>query len=318
MKKVLVCGSLAYDYIMNFDDRFKNHILPDKIHILNVCFEAENLSKEFGGTAGNIAYNLKLLGGINPVVFATAGKDFDDYKAWFRKNRIKMDYIKQLKKEYTSSAHIVTDKDDNQITAFHGGAMMHNHKSLKSIVKKEKIGLAICAPDCHDGMLLHVKELQELKIPYIFDPGQGIAVCKGSELKRMARGARVLIFNDYEYQVFKDKTKLKHKQILNLCDYLVITLGGKGSRIYFENKLYKIPCAKPINTSDPTGVGDAYRAGLIYGLLNRLDPDKMGKVAACVSVYTVEKYGTQTHKFSMEGFEKRFYNNFKLKIKNER
>ncbi len=313
MKKVLVCGSLAYDYIMNFDDKFRNHILPDKIHILNVCFSADNLSKEFGGTAGNIAYNLKLLG-LEPVIFAAAGKDFEEYKSWFKFNKIKTDYIKQLKNEFTASAHIITDQDDNQITSFHGGAMLHNHRSLRSVVRKEKIGLAICAPDCLKGMKFHVRELQSLKIPYVFDPGQSIVGFSGNELKSMAKGAKVLIFNDYEYHVFKQKTKWKQEQILKVCEYLIITLGGKGSKIYCGGRLHRISCARPRSISDPTGAGDAYRAGLIYGLLNNFVPDKMGKIGACVSVYTVEKYGTQTHKFDLKNLKNKYYKNFKEKL----
>lgn len=313
MKKVLVCGSMAYDYIMNFDDRFKNHILPDKIHILNVCFGAEKLSKEFGGTAGNIAYNLKMLG-IQPIIFATVGKGFDDYKSWLTKNKIEAKYIKFHKKEYTASCHIITDLDDNQITFFHGGAMLHNHLSLRSIIKKEKIELAICAPDCHQGMLLHIKELQDMKIPYIFDPGQGISGYSGPELISMAKGSLCTILNDYEFSVFQQKTKLEKKQILGLAKYLIITLGPKGSEIYHDNKKYIIPCAKPKEVLDPTGAGDAYRAGLIFGLLNNFEADKMGKVGACTAAYTVEKYGTQTHKFSLNNFKNKFNKNFKEKI----
>lgn len=325
MQKVLVCGSLSHDFIMNFDDRFKNHILPNKIHILNVCFGAKKLSKEFGGTAGNIAFNLKLLD-IEPIILATAGKDFDDYEFWLKKNKIKIDYIKKIKNEYTASAHIITDLDDNQISAFHGGAMLHNHLSLKKLVKKEKIELAICAPDCHRGMLLHTKELQDLKIPYVFDPGQGIGGFTRSELIRMAKGSLCLILNDYEYCVFERKTGLIRQRILKLTKLLIITLGPKGSEIYFDNKKYKIPCVKPKTISDPTGAGDAYRAGLIFGLLNEFKaskiskigkinkPEKIGKIGACVAVYTVEKYGTQTHKFSFNNFRARFYKNFKEKL----
>ncbi|MFA6296794.1 MAG: carbohydrate kinase family protein [Patescibacteria group bacterium] len=313
MKKVLVCGSLSFDYIMNFNDKFKNHILPDKIHMLNVCFGAEKLSKEFGGTAGNIAYNLNLLG-VEPIIFATAGKDFADYKLWLAKNKIKANYINCHKKDYTASCYVIADLDDNQITIFHGGAMLHNHLSLKKIVKKEKTELAICAPDCHKGMLLHTKELQDMKIPYIFDPGQGIGGYTGDELSKMAKGSLCTILNDYEFSVFLQKTKLTKQQILNLTKYLIITLGPKGSEIYFNNKKYTIPIAKPKKVLDPTGAGDAYRAGLVFGLLNNFEADKMGKVGACASAYTVEKYGTQTHSFTLNNFKTRFNKNFKEKI----
>lgn len=309
MKKILVIGSLAYDYIMNFDDRFANHIIPDKIHVLNVSFTAKKLSKEFGGTAGNIAYNLALLN-EKPSIVASVGSDFEDYKKWLKKNNIDTRFIKILPNQFTASAHIITDRDDNQITAFFGGAMLCNNFSIKNIIKEADPNLAIVAPDCKEGMLLHAQELKELKIPYIFDPGQAMPVFDKNELKELISRSKAAIFNDYEIQLFTQKTGLSIDKITNLTEYLIITLGGKGSKIYKNGKEYKIPAAKPKNESDPTGAGDAYRAGVIKGLLYGLSPDIAGRIGALAAVYTVEKYGTQTHKYTIDKFTQRYKDNF--------
>jgi len=308
-KNILVIGSLAYDYIMNFNDRFANHIMPDKIHVLNISFTAKKLSKEFGGTSGNIAYNLSLLD-EKPYIQATAGKDFDDYKIWLEKNSVKLDYVKILKDEYTASAHIITDKDDNQITSFHGGAMFLNNFSIKNCVSKIKPEIAIVAPDCKEGMLLHTKELKEAGVPYIFDPGQALPQFKKQELIDLITGSKVTLFNDYEIELFKKNSGLSIDKVKKLTEYLIVTRGRKGSSIFYKNKEYKIPTAKPLNDSDPTGAGDAYRAGIIYGLVNNLSVDIMGRIASLCAVYTVEKYGTQTHGYTMNEFKRRYRNNF--------
>ena len=308
-KNILVIGSLAYDYIMNFDDRFANHIMPDKIHVLNISFTAKKLSKEFGGTSGNIAYNLSLLG-EKPYIQATAGQDFNDYKEWLEKNNIKLDHIKILKEEYTASAHIITDKDDNQITSFHGGAMFLNNFSIKDSISKLKPKIAIVAPDCGEGMILHAKELKEARVPCIFDPGQALPQFKKQELIDLITGSKVALFNDYEIELFKKNSELSIDKIKDLTEYLIVTRGRKGSSIFYKNKEYKIPAAKPLNDSDPTGAGDAYRAGIIYGLIHELSIEVMGKIASLCAIYTVEKYGTQTHEYTMDEFKKRYRNNF--------
>ena len=314
MKNILVTGSLAYDYIMNFKERFADHILPDKVHILNVSFGVDNLSKQLGGTAGNIAYNLALLG-EKPTIAATAGKDFTEYDKWLQDNNIITDHIKVLPKEYTASAHIITDADDNQITSFHAGAMLGNNGSLTDVLEKVKPVLAIVAPDCKDGMIKHAQELREAKISYIFDPGQGMPLFNKEELLSMITGSQVAIFNDYELQLFMDKTGLSRDKVKNLTKYLIVTLGGKGSIIYNDGQEYEIPAAKPKNTSDPTGAGDAYRAGIIKGLLHKLPIEVMGRIAALTSIYTVELYGTQTHRFTMEEFKERYKKNFGEELK---
>ncbi|MFH2105498.1 MAG: carbohydrate kinase family protein [Parcubacteria group bacterium] len=313
MKNILVTGSLAYDYIMNFKERFADHILPDKVHILNVSFGVDNLTKQLGGTAGNIAYNLSLLG-ERPTIAATAGKDFTEYTEWLQSNKIATDRIKILPKEYTASAHIITDIDDNQITSFHAGAMLGHDFSLQETIDKVKPELAILAPDCKDGMIRHTAELREANVPFIFDPGQGMPLFNKEELIGMITGSKVAIFNDYELQLFRDRTGLSQEKVKDFTEYLIVTLGGKGSIIYHQGKEYKIPTAKPKNTSDPTGAGDAYRAGIIKGLLNEMPIDRMGKMAALASVYTVELYGTQTHKYTLAEFKKRYQENFAEKL----
>ena len=313
-KNILVIGSLAYDYIMNFDDRFANHIMPDKIHVLNISFVAKKLSKEFGGTSGNIAYNLSLLG-EKPYIQATTGKDFDDYKSWLEKNNIKLDFIKILKDEYTASAHIITDRDDNQITSFHGGAMFLNNFSIEDSISKLKPEIAIIAPDCKEGMLLHTKELKEAGVSCIFDPGQALPQFSKQELIDLITDSKVALFNDYEIELFKKNSKLSIDKIKDLTEYLIITRGRKGSSIFYENKEYKIPAAKPLNDSDPTGAGDAYRAGIIYGLIHGLPIEMMGRIASLCAIYTVEKYGTQTHRYTMEEFKERYKENFKEDLK---
>lgn len=314
MKNILVIGSLAYDFIMNFDDCFADHILPDKIHILNVSFTAKKLSREFGGTAGNIAYNLSLLK-EQPIIVACAGKDFDDYRKWLISHKIDVSYIKILKDQYTASAHIITDKDDNQITAFYGGAMLCNTASIKDVLTEKKIDIAILAPDCKEGMIRHARELKELKIPYIFDPGQQLPALSPRELKFLAQGSKASIFNDYELQLFQDKTKLSLDKVKKMTEYLIITLAKHGSKIFYQGKEYKIPPAKPKNEQDPTGAGDAYRAGILKGFVSNTPIETMGRIASLVAVYTVEQYGTQTHKFTFDEFKKRYKENFKEELK---
>jgi len=307
--KVLVSGSLAYDRIMNFDDHFKNHILPEKVHILNVSFTVDNFSENFGGTAGNIAYNLSLLG-FEPVVLATAGDDFTPYKDWLIKNKINVDFIKEFKEEKTSAAYIITDKDDNQITSFFLGALKNSHTpKVDTIINDEEVW-AIVAPGKSEDMIHFCKQYQKLDIPYIFDPGQAVPVLSKEDLILGISGAKVFISNDYELELVLNKTGFSLDDIKNRVELLVTTKGPKGSLIYKNKKIYSIPPAKPENDSDPTGAGDAYRAGLIKGLVENQPIEKIGRLAGLISVYTVEKYGTQTHKFDWRKLQKRYKENF--------
>ena len=312
-KNILVIGSLAFDYIMNFDGKFKDHIMPDKVHILNVSFAAEKLQKEFGGTAGNIAYNLNLLN-QKPWIVATAGSDFKEYEKWLDDNKISTKYINILKDQYTASAHIITDQDDNQITSFHGGAMLSKHQSISQIIDKIKPKLAILAPNSKEATIDYSHELSDKDVSYIFDPGQMIIAFDKHELIDLLSNSYISIFNDYEMQLFTDRTGISIDKAIEMVNYLIITLGSKGSLIYHQGKKYEIPAARPINTDDPTGAGDAYRSGIISGIVNNWEIDQMGKVASLSSVYTVEKYGTQTHKYSISDFKRRYEDNFNKEL----
>ena len=261
---VLICGSMAYDHIMVFQDQFKNHILPDKVHILNVSFLVPEMRREFGGCAGNIAYNLNLLDTSLALPVATVGKDFESYAYWMDSHNINRKYIKVIEDAYTAQAFITTDLDDNQITAFHPGAM--NHSQENNISDVSSCSLGIVSPDGRDGMLKHAQQFTEKNIPFIFDPGQGLPMFNGEELIQFIEQANWVTVNDYEWQMMKEKTGLSKKEITEKVEALIVTRGGEGSHIYTKEGLIEVPIVEPESISDPTGCGDAYRAGLLYGL----------------------------------------------------
>lgn len=305
---IIICGSLAYDRIMDFPGRFSEHILPEKVHMLNVSFAVNGLKESFGGTAGNIAYNLALLG-ERPRILAVVGRDFDKYRQWLKKNKIDISKVKIIKSGLTASCYIITDQADNQITGFYGGPQAY------LTPRYNKNSLAIIAPDYVARMIEYAKIFKRNKVPYIFDPGQQITSFRDSELNQAISGAKVLIGNDYEIQLILNKLKLGMKKLEKMVEILVVTKGAGGSEIYHQGKKIKIPAAKPVNTSDPTGAGDAYRAGLIKGLIEGWPLSKVGRLAGLVAVYTVEKYGTQTHRFSWKGLARRYVENFGEEIK---
>jgi len=311
-QKILVTGTIAYDRIMDFPGYFKDQILPEKIHILNVSFLVKELKESFGGTAGNVAYNLNLLGVQPSIVGNMGGKDFLLYRNWFKKNRIDLSQIKILPNQHTSSAYIITDQADNQIAGFYPGALSVPITKKPFSTKGVKMAI-ICAQNLVDMVKLP-EIFKRKKIPYIFDPSQQVTSLTGPKLKAAISGSRVLIGNDYEISLISKKTGWSIQQLLKKTEILVTTLGVKGSIIRQGSKVYKIKPAKPKNTSDPTGAGDAYRAGLIYGLLRNWPLPKVGRLAGLVSVYTVEKYGTQTHKFTWKELERRYWQNFKEKL----
>ncbi len=302
----LICGSLAFDTIMVFPGHFKNEILPDKVHILNVSFLVPQLRREFGGTAGNIAYNLKLLGG-DPLPMGTVGKDFDAYTEWLDKHDIRRDYVKVIDDAYTAQAYITTDLDDNQITAFHPGAMNHAH--VQDVPAGIKIGTV--SPDGRDGMIKHARQFAEAGVPFFFDPGQGLPMFNGEDLRAFIEQASYVAVNDYEAEMLMDRTGWSLKDIASRVDALIVTHGGKGSHIHAKGKAHDIPCAKADSLTDPTGCGDAFRAGLIYGLLNGLDWDTGGRIASLMGAYNIERPGTQNHRFSMDDFHTRFKREFR-------
>lgn len=301
--KALICGSFAYDNIMVFKDRFKNHILPDKVHMLNVSFLVPEMRREFGGCAGNIAYNLKLLGG-DPLPMATVGTDFEPYAQWYDQNGISRDHIKVIDNTYTAQAFITTDLDDNQITAFHPGAMSFAHENKVDEAKGVKLG--IVSPDGRDGMIQHAKQFAELGIPFIFDPGQGMPMFDGKDLMNFIEQATWVTVNDYEMQLMQERTGKSPHELAEYVEAFIVTLGGNGSHIYTKQHRHEIPCAKPRQLADPTGCGDAYRAGLLYGLLHGMDWETAGRIASLMGVLKIECHGTQNHGFDREAFDDRF------------
>ena len=306
---ILVSGSLAYDRIMDFPGRFSDHIFPDKIHILNVCFMINGLRENFGGTAGNIAYALSLLG-EKAVIIATAGRDFQPYKEWLEKNGIETSHISIVENEFTAGAYITTDQSDNQITAFNPGAMKYSAPfDFDSLVPEETI--AIVAPGNLNDMHIFSGIYKKKGIQYIFDPGQSLPAWRGEELVEMIEGSKVFICNDYELEMTLEKSSLSIDDLLGKTDVLITTRGEFGSLIIFhENgtrKRIEIPAVSPVAVHDPTGAGDAYRAGLIKGLLlpekDIIHASRMGSVCAA---YSIEAYGTQNFSFTEDSFKKRF------------
>ena len=301
-KKALICGSIAFDTIMVFGDRFRNHILPDKIHMLNVSFLVPQMRREFGGCAGNIAYNLKLLGDVG-YPMATVGRDFGMYADWMNKTGVPADYVKLIESEHTAQAFITTDQDNNQITAFHPGAMQLSHQNKVAAAKDISIG--IVAPDGRDGMIQHADGFAEAGIPFIFDPGQGLPMYDGKDLKRFVEQATWVAVNDYEWQMIQQKTGWTESDVTQQVEALIVTRGAEGSIIHTKGGPITIPCAKPKAVIDPTGCGDAYRAGLLHGLLHGLDWPTTGRIASLMGAIKIETLGTQNHRFTPAEFQQR-------------
>jgi len=307
--QIFVFGSLAYDRIMSFPGKFSDHILPDKIHILNVCFLVDGLEERFGGTAGNIAYSLALLE-EKPLILATSGKDFDAYEKWLRQHGLSLKGIRNIESEFTAGAYITTDKADNQITGFNPGAMRHQAQFDFSRVPPDD-ALAIIAPGNLQDMQEYARTYRELRIPYIFDPGQNIPAFNGEQLLDMLTGAHILICNDYELELIVKATGESKAKLLERVDALISTLGEQGSLVCERNgRTTEIPAAKAARCADPTGAGDAYRAGLIKGLAMGWELPKAALVASTCASYAVELLGTQEHSFSLDEFWQRFEENF--------
>jgi len=307
-KAALICGSVAYDTILQFQDRFKSHILPDKIHILNVSFLVPDMRREFGGCAANIAYSLTLLGDT-AVPMATAGHDFAPYRERLAALGIAVDHIKEVEGTFTAQAFITTDLDDNQITAFHPGAMQQAHVNRVGDAGSG-FALGIVAPDGRQAMIEHAAQFAAAKIPFIFDPGQGMPMFGGDELKTFIGQARWVAVNDYEWGLLQQKTGLTVSDITAKVEALIVTRGAEGSVIYTAGRSLTVPCATPRAVVDPTGCGDAYRAGLIHGLLRGLDWETTGRVASLMGAIKIESRGPQNHRFTRPEFERRFRDNF--------
>ncbi|MFH1235384.1 MAG: carbohydrate kinase family protein [Parcubacteria group bacterium] len=309
---ILVSGSLAFDRIMDFPGRFSDHILPRKIHQLSVSFLVEKYSENFGGTAGNISYNLALLGN-RPIVLGSAGKDFSPYRQWLTRRSVETRYVNLVKNTTTAVAHMITDKDNNQISGFHVGA----GKTFAGVPPRSllmKVAFACVSPAGHEDLARFPKIYKRAKIPYAFDPGQQITTLPKKDLVNGVTGAEIFFSNDYELALFLRKTGMTEPGLLKRTKVVITTIGPKGSIVKTGSKRIRIPPAKPKNTSDPTGAGDAYRAGFISGYVHGLPLDQCGRLGAVVSVYTVETYGTQTHRFTRNEVVSRYFENFRQKI----
>jgi len=309
--KALICGSMAYDTIMVFHDQFKKHILPDQLHILNVAFLVPEMRREYGGCAGNIAYNLQLLGG-NPLVMATVGDDFAPYATRLEKLGISQQHLRHITGSFTGQAFITTDLDDNQITAFHPGAMGMSH--LNHVSDARDVSIGIISPDGRDGMIQHAEEFVAAKIPFVFDPGQGMPMFDGADLKRFIEQADYVTVNDYEAKLLQDKTGLTLPQIAKSVRALIITLGGDGSLIYADGKQIAIPTPKPEAVVDPTGCGDAYRSGLLYGIQQGWDWETTGRLASMMGSLKIASRGGQNHKPMRSELMELYHKNFGKRI----
>ena len=301
--KILVTGSIAYDTIMVFPDRFRNHLLADQLHILNVCFLTPEMRREFGGTAGNIGYNLGLLG-ERALVMATVGEDIDPYLARFKALGIGTDYLKRIPGQFTAQGFITTDLDNNQITNFHPGAMNFSHEN--HISAKLGAGLAILGPDGKEGMLQHARECAEHRIPFLFDPGQGLPMFSREELAEFVRLADYIAVNDYEGKLLEEKTGRQLAELAREVKALIFTQGNKGSTIIAGGQRHEIPCVEAESVADPTGCGDAYRAGLLYGISHGWDWPSTGKLGSVMGAIKIAHRGGQNHAPKREEIEARF------------
>ncbi|MEF8700779.1 MAG: carbohydrate kinase family protein [Candidatus Accumulibacter sp. UW20] len=289
----LICGSIAFDNIMVFHDRFKNHILPEQIHILNVAFLVPEMRREFGGCAGNIAYNLKLLDG-DPLIMATVGDDADPYLLRLDDHGLSRSHVRRIAGSFTAQAFITTDLDDNQITAFHPGAMSYSH--LNQVSDVVGATLAIVAPDGRDGMLKHARDLAAAGVPFVFDPGQGLPMFSGDDLMNFMQLATYACFNDYEAKLLCDRTGRTLDQLAAEVEALIVTRGAAGSQIHAHGRRHDIPCVQAEAVIDPTGCGDAYRSGLLYGIAAGWDWEKTGRLAAVMGATKIAHRGGQNHR----------------------
>jgi len=304
---ILVTGSIAFDTIMVFPDRFKNHLLPEQLHILNICFLTPEMRREFGGTAGNIGYNLRLLG-ESPTLMATVGEDSQPYLERLDELGIGNGQLRRIAGQFTAQAFITTDLDDNQITAFHPGAMNFSHEN--KVTDGLKARLAIVSPDGRDGMLQHARECAELGIPFMFDPGQGLPMFSSDELRAFVRQADFLAVNDYEGKMLEEKTGETLESLARQLKALVVTLGARGSLVMTDGERHEIPCVEAEQVVDPTGCGDAYRAALLHGIAAGWDWPTAARLGAVMGAIKIAQRGGQNHKPSRAEIGDRFRDAF--------
>ena len=301
---VIITGSVAYDYLMSFPGRFSEHILPEQIHQISLSFLVDTMRKQRGGCAPNIAYTLALLG-EHPTIMATVGQDFGEYRAWLEQAGIDTSATIEIEDEFTSSFFVNTDLDNNQIASFYIGAM-GRADTLSFHDLEEPVDLAIISPNAPAAMIKYARECQELGIPYIYDPSQQIIRLSGEDLLEGTRGARMLIVNEYEFGMIRKKTGLSEDELLSLPDITIITQGEEGSRIHAEGQVLQIPIVVPEPLREPTGAGDAYRGGVIKGLLRGYPWEVTGRIAALAATYVLEQHGTQNHHFTPGEFAERY------------
>jgi adenosine kinase len=305
---VVVTGSIAYDYLMTFPGYFREHILPEQIAKLSVSFLVDSMRKQRGGCATNIAYNLALLG-ERPLVMATAGQDFAEYRAWLQVRGVDTSAILEVPDEFTASFFVSTDRENNQIASFYTGAMAHAHKlSFRDL--KTCVDLALISPNDPEAMRKYPRECKELGIPYIYDPSQQVIRLSGNDLREGLTSSKILIVNDYEFEMIRNKTGMSEEQVLCCTGALIVTRGGRGSTIWAEGERMDIPVVKPLREADPTGVGDAYRAGIIKGMSLGLPWHVIGRMGSLAATYVLEHPGTQNHSYTWGEFVARYRDNF--------
>ena len=306
--QIVVTGSIAYDYIMVFPGQFKDHILADKVHVLSVSFLVDSMKRMRGGTAPNIAYNLALLG-ETPAVVGTVGEDFADYRAWLEQAGVDTSMIKVIKDEFTASCFINTDLSDNQITAFYPGAMSQAH-TLPIRVNGTRPDFVIIAPNDPAAMAQYAQECQHHDIPYMYDPSMQAPRMSGAELQAGAQGASMLIGNDYEFAMMAEKIGCSEAELHRLVPLTIVTKGAQGATIHVDHTTLDIPAANSKQVVDPTGAGDAFRAGFVRGYLADLPLEVSGRIACLSACYAIEKHGTQEHAYSASDFLARYADNY--------
>jgi len=306
---IIVTGSVAYDYLMSFPGRFSEHFLPEQMHKVSLSFLVDSMRKQRGGCAPNIAYTLALLG-ERPTVMATVGQDFGEYRTWLAQAGVDTSAIVEIPDEFTSSFFVNTDQENNQIASFYIGAMGKADTLSFRDLDHRAIGMAIISPNAPAAMVKYARECQDLGIPYIYDPSQQIIRLSGEELLAGAHGARMLIVNDYEFGMIKNKTGLSDEELIALPETTIVTRGEQGSTIYAGDQVLSIPIVPPERLAEPTGVGDAYRAGVIKGMMHNYPWETVGRIAALAATYVLEQYGTQNHRYSLQEFVARYQRAF--------